>query len=1571
MRKAAIAIIATLALAVAGGVTLVAQSPDIQVNVVSRPADVRVSSEGSLVSMAPAADAPADFTLVRDPGRPALPARVVQVLLPAGRRFESVEARSRRSSRIAAGATLAIESPPSAGPGSTGPATADPEPVAPDDGGAVFPSSLVRYLGSGTWHGYTIASFAVFVTRVEGGDIILHEDIELRVDTGPADARETLRPARLTASAAGALGAELRRRVANPGESGSYAPIRVARAGGPFAPTGVPSLEGSPVEYVIVTTEAMRPSFEVLADWKTARGVPTVVRTVEWIESNYRRGTDRSETVRFFVQDAYTKWGIQWLLLAGDTGEIPARYLYSTYYYGGTQIPCDLYFGGVDGNFNADGDDRFGEQPADTPDLYTEIFVGRLPVSTPAAAATMVSKIMAYETPADPEYTDKVLHLSEVLFPAPWSPPQTILQNGADISEYLNTIYVADPSRRVTRCYETNWLFPGSVLETRLIAIDSLEAGYNQVFHIGHGYRFNMHCGDDNVAITDADALYHPDRCFNLYMLNCTAAAFDFDCLGEHLLRNPDGGAVSVVGAANSAFADISAFYMEDYVARLYEDSVVNVGATLATSRALRTPFALLGDNGDLWTHYIYALLADPEMPMWTAAAEFPQVTHAASVAAGSNHLAVEVTVGGLPRPDATVCLWKDGEDYQVGVTDLAGQAEFDFNTPTPGTISVVVSGMNLARTADTITVDPAGGAVLAIDTVFVDDDAAGGTSGNGDGRIDAGEIVDLLPLARNTGGTPSAAAVATLSASTPGVTVLQNNAALPAIAAGAQAQASGPWRVQVAASATDESAARFAVVMDDGNTSWNASFAKVVHAPELELVALRRSDQAPVGNGDGTITAGEQFLLYATLKNYGTGTAGGLSAVLRALDAGASVSDSTASFADLAHLAAGESPSGFQLAETSVAVANPLEISVSDAHGRSWTFPVEMRLPAAPVIQSFDASLGVDKMRVVWSPGPSSDAAGYHVYRSTAPAGPYTRASADIVRHTVFTDSGLLPSTRYYYRITTVDASGNESAPSASSFASTNAPQLPGWPNELVAPSANSPAIGDVDGNGMLDVVVGNDRLYAWRADGIEMIDGDGQALTWGVYSPLGQDFVGPAALARLDGNTGLDIVAAAYTSKEVYCFTENGGVLPGWPKPTVDFVRAGTAVGDIDGDGQPEIIAVDQDAYLYAWNVDGTEVFDGDANPATQGVLRRLPDTNQWQYQMPSLADLDGDGREEIVIATQDKKVYVLNETGGDEPGWPFTLPNYAGGGAAIGDIDGNGDLEIVVTTRNTGETYALHHNGTQMWLRWLPQNLFFNPSPALADITGDGKLEALIASSNGRLYCVQYNGADAPGWPQYYSTTTYTESSPVVADVDGDGSVDILLGHEGKYINAWSSAGVLLDGFPLVTKDAVRGTPAVTDLDGDGDVEIVAVGYDRVVYAWSLPVPFDPALAPWPMFKANAHRNGLHGYVVATAAGGGGNDRPRELRLEQNHPNPFNPVTRIAWDLAGRAPERVSLTIYDVRGARVRALVDGVVKPGRYSTTWDGRNDRGEHVSSGVYFYRLSTPARALTRKMVLLK
>jgi len=486
---------------------------------------------------------------------------------------------------------------------------------------------------------------------------------------------------------------------------------------------------------------------------------------------------------------------------------------------------------------------------------------------------------------------------------------------------------------------------------------------------------------------------------------------------------------------------------------------------------------------------------------------------------------------------------------------------------------------------------------------------------------------------------------------------------------------------------------------------------------------------------------------------------------------------------------------------------------------------------------------------------------------------------------------------------------------------------------------------------------------------------------------------------------------------------------------------------------------VAIDELGVVYAWSYDGSEYFDGDANPATQGVLRRLNVTS-LHYPTPAVADIDSDGKDEIIVGTRNDQLFALNDNGTNVPGFPLTFGGDVSGSPAIGDIDNNGDLEIVVNVGGaSAQVVALHHTGATMFTRFIPNINFFAPSPALANIIGDLKLETFMPSSNGKLYVLTDTGADVAGFPVTYSNTTYTESSPVIADIDGDGLRDVLLGSEEKHIWAWNRAGGVLAGFPLSTADAMRSVPTVTDLDQDGFVNLVAAGWDKSVYVWDFAGVYNAANAVWPRFHANLHNNGRLNFVVPTPVGGvsfnvarvasgvslqwiitdavgdgqyivtrrdpGSSDEvfkpvsngialsPDGLirwvdstvkegetyayRLEasdgtvvhesgsvyipvktaslgQNYPNPFNPATKIEYRLPDSDPEAkspVSLVVYDVRGARVRDLVVGAQNPGKHVVEWDGRNDAGEPVGSGVYFYRLTTPGFTSAKKMVMLK
>ena len=100
------------------------------------------------------------------------------------------------------------------------------------------------------------------------------------------------------------------------------------------------------------------------------------------------------------------------------------------------------------------------------------------------------------------------------------------------------------------------------------------------------------------------------------------------------------------------------------------------------------------------------------------------------------------------------------------------------------------------------------------------------------------------------------------------------------------------------------------------------------------------------------------------------------------------------------------------------------------------------------------------------------------------------------------------------------------------------------------------------------------------------------------------------------------------------------------------------------------------------------------------------------------------------------------------------------------------------------------------------------------------------------------------------------------------------------------------------------------------------------------------------------------------------------PVNFNLGQNYPNPFNPTTIIPFRVNGSqftvyGPVRTTLIIYNILGQRVNTLFDESLKPGTYQATWNGKNDAGEKVPSGVYFYRFTSGNISETRKMVLMR
>ena len=176
----------------------------------------------------------------------------------------------------------------------------------------------------------------------------------------------------------------------------------------------------------------------------------------------------------------------------------------------------------------------------------------------------------------------------------------------------------------------------------------------------------------------------------------------------------------------------------------------------------------------------------------------------------------------------------------------------------------------------------------------------------------------------------------------------------------------------------------------------------------------------------------------------------------------------------------------------------------------------------------------------------------------------------------------------------------------------------------------------------------------------------------------------------------------------------------------------------------------------------------------------------------------------------------------------------------------------------------------------------------------------------------------------------------------------------------VTATVRAGVLLDGQSALT--------FVSNVDRNGlDAGVAVLGHGVSISGEGtlLEVTLSAAVELRPIVEAR----GLDNSVLELAMATGAVDLPAAFALHQNHPNPFNPSTKIAFDMP--ASGKVRLAVYDLDGSLVRTLLDESMTAGRHHVVWEGRDDSGRRVASGTYFYRIESDARTFTHKMLLMK
>lgn len=488
----------------------------------------------------------------------------------------------------------------------------------------------------------------------------------------------------------------------------------------------------------------------------------------------------------------------------------------------------------------------------------------------------------------------------------------------------------------------------------------------------------------------------------------------------------------------------------------------------------------------------------------------------------------------------------------------------------------------------------------------------------------------------------------------------------------------------------------------------------------------------------------------------------------------------------------------------------------------------------------------------------------------------------------------------------------------------------MPGaWPRDTGAPVNSSPILGDLDQDGLLEIVVGadNNKVYAWNADG---------SLLAGWPVTTGDSVRSSPALADIDRDGRLDVVVGSFDNK-VYIWNFNGSLLAGWPAVTGSVVYSSPAVGDIDGDQQPEIVVGSFDNKVYAWNADGT-------------LVRGWPKpTGLFVYSSPALADLDQDGRLDVIVGTDNNRVFAWRGDGTDLPGWPTATEHVVPSSPAVGDLDNDGELEVVVGSWD--QVFVWNSRGERKAGWPVTAGHQIPSSPALADVNRDGELEIIVGCKDGRVYIWNAAGQPLPGWPAI--TDAEITASPVVADLNGDGVLEIAVGSKDNKMYVWDAEGRLMPGWPKRTDGPIASTPAIGDLDGDGTLELVVGSKDARVYAWSF--ERTGAFAPRVVW-GNFHGDPTHSGIYQALPQQGGFTQPIRTAGTPQQPAVASVETSTNISRSGSAQAPGAVVPREIREGAVNNLVIADYDDTRVTLTWTAPT--GLRTPQTAYDIRYST-------------
>jgi len=455
------------------------------------------------------------------------------------------------------------------------------------------------------------------------------------------------------------------------------------------------ALPSASYDYVIITNEALKNSagtytFQDLADLKNSKGIKTAIVTTEEIYANYS-GDDNQTKIRNFIIDAYQNWGIEYVLLGGDGdvqnmgGEseapiIPTRCLYADY----EQIPSDLYYAALDGDWDDNGNGFWGELGED--DLFAEVYIGRAPVDSEWELTNFINKTIAHEEADDP-YLAEALMVGEDLGWTVWGGDyKDEVMNGSSEWDYITKGFPS--SYNVSTLYDRD-LYPSSWGTSDITTILNSN-NVHVINHLGHSnVNYNMKMYNPDVdGLTNYNYFFvYSQGCYNGAFDNRgTSTYYDYDSIAEHFVTT-SSGAFACIGNSRYGWGSLydtngpSQHYDREFFDAIFGEKIMEIGKANQDSK--EDSIGFISQPRMRWCYYEINLFGDPTAAIPAEPNNFAPTLSSESVSPTTGYQDTEIT-------------------FSVTYTDA------DDNEPSY--VSVVINGteffMNKVNPSDTIYTD-------------------------------------------------------------------------------------------------------------------------------------------------------------------------------------------------------------------------------------------------------------------------------------------------------------------------------------------------------------------------------------------------------------------------------------------------------------------------------------------------------------------------------------------------------------------------------------------------------------------------------------------------------------------------------------------------------------------------------------------------------------------------------------------------------------------------------------------------------------------------------------------------